>query len=175
MIIFNLEYEYLQSEEQCITASTFKLNENPKSSTITSKKTKSSRLPSVFINSLYYFRTTPRSTKMSDKANGSIIQLEDGWNNEIKKRVRSLDYGVLAALTESFRLVDHDWRVPRISVLLCGRVLFKLWFYFKLVLTATSLLSITPFPFQAIDKLEQTLDNGFDTAFEPKEYIRIYT
>mmetsp|Transcript_22277 Transcript_22277/g.46834 ORF Transcript_22277/g.46834 Transcript_22277/m.46834 type:complete len:742 (-) Transcript_22277:219-2444(-) len=50
---------------------------------------------------------------MADRANGNIIQLEDGWNNEIKKR--------------------------------------------------------------AIDKLEQTLDNGFDTAFEPKEYIRIYT
>ena len=28
---------------------------------------------------------------------------------------------------------------------------------------------------QAIDVLERTLDNGFDTSFEPKEYIRIYT
>ncbi|KAK1740548.1 cullin family protein [Skeletonema marinoi] len=27
----------------------------------------------------------------------------------------------------------------------------------------------------AIDVLERTLDNGFDTSFEPKEYIRIYT
>ena len=28
---------------------------------------------------------------------------------------------------------------------------------------------------QAIDVLEKTLDDGFDTSFEPKEYIRIYT
>jgi hypothetical protein len=28
---------------------------------------------------------------------------------------------------------------------------------------------------QAIDVLEKTLDDGFDTCFEPKEYIRIYT
>jgi hypothetical protein len=28
---------------------------------------------------------------------------------------------------------------------------------------------------QAIDVLERTLDDGFDTSFEPKEYIRIYT
>ena len=27
----------------------------------------------------------------------------------------------------------------------------------------------------AIDVLEKTLDDGFDTSFEPKEYIRIYT
>eukprot|EP00574_Skeletonema_japonicum_P002825 CAMPEP_0201715338 /NCGR_PEP_ID=MMETSP0593-20130828/1536_1 /ASSEMBLY_ACC=CAM_ASM_000672 /TAXON_ID=267983 /ORGANISM="Skeletonema japonicum, Strain CCMP2506" /LENGTH=740 /DNA_ID=CAMNT_0048204801 /DNA_START=36 /DNA_END=2258 /DNA_ORIENTATION=- len=27
----------------------------------------------------------------------------------------------------------------------------------------------------AIDVLERTLDNGFDTSFEPREYIRIYT
>jgi len=46
-------------------------------------------------------------------SNGSIIQLEDGWNNVIKKG--------------------------------------------------------------AIDVLEKTLDDGFDTSFEPKEYIRIYT
>jgi hypothetical protein len=28
---------------------------------------------------------------------------------------------------------------------------------------------------KAIDVLERTLDDGFDTSFEPKEYIRIYT
>ena len=28
---------------------------------------------------------------------------------------------------------------------------------------------------QAIDVLERTLDDGFGTSFEPKEYIRIYT
>lgn len=50
---------------------------------------------------------------MSNPSNGNIIQLEDGWNNVIKKG--------------------------------------------------------------AIDVLEKTLDDGFDTSFEPKEYIRIYT
>ena len=29
--------------------------------------------------------------------------------------------------------------------------------------------------YKAIDVLEKTLDDGFDTSFEPKEYIRIYT
>eukprot|EP00804_Cyclotella_cryptica_P009609 CCRYP_006314-RA/>CCRYP_006314-RA protein AED:0.04 eAED:0.04 QI:147/1/1/1/1/0.75/4/2551/447 len=50
---------------------------------------------------------------MANQGNGNIIQLEDGWNNVIKRG--------------------------------------------------------------AIDVLERTLDDGFGTSFEPKEYIRIYT
>ena len=44
--------------------------------------------------------------------------------------------------------------------------------YFGIFISPSSIEIFFP---QAIDVLERTLDNGFDTSFEPKEYIRIYT
>lgn len=53
------------------------------------------------------------------------------------------------------------WSLHRIS---------KNWHF-----THTFIVYLNHFTPQAIDVLERTLDNGFDTSFEPKEYIRIYT
>eukprot|EP00985_Skeletonema_marinoi_P000944 scaffold375_cov189-Skeletonema_marinoi.AAC.18 len=45
----------------------------------------------------------------------------------------------------------------------------------NVIKTGVSFLPVTASEDAAIDVLERTLDNGFDTSFEPKEYIRIYT
>ena len=88
---------------------------------------------------------------MSNAAQGNmnIIQLEDGWNNVIKTGVSFHRLPPQANFTaDIFYHAPRNLKIHNITL-----------FY-------------TP---QAIDVLERTLDNGFDTSFEPKEYIRIYT
>ena len=96
-------------------------------------------------------RAEPYQPTMSQNQ-GNIIQLEEGWNDVIKKGVSRWAAG------------DGRSRRERRGR---GRPRCRAAFFSPL---ASSLLRL-----QAIDVLEKTLDDGFDTSFEPKEYIRIYT
>jgi hypothetical protein len=84
---------------------------------------------------------------MSSSQNHPVIQLEDGWNNVIKKGVSC------SVRRPPDRRGNHD--------------------AFSNTINSVSLPPSASI--KAIDVLERTLDDGFDTSFEPKEYIRIYT
>ena len=86
---------------------------------------------------------------MSSSQNHPVIQLEDGWNNVIKK-------GVSCAVRRPPDRRGNHWRI-----------------FLTLHINSASLPPSASI--KAIDVLERTLDDGFDTSFEPKEYIRIYT